>query len=77
MQKVYNAALPIFTNGLFRPNMGDVSEEHGESFQQDIQAMEKRYQGRWNAVMMDDYIWSLIRDDDKIHKRKPRSNVHI
>lgn len=30
----------------FRPNLGDVSEEHGERFHQDIQLMERRYQGR-------------------------------
>lgn len=30
----------------FRPNLGDVSEEHGEQFHQDIQLMERRYQGR-------------------------------
>ena len=32
-----------------------------------IKAMEKRYQGRRDASMMDDYIWCLIRDVDKIH----------
>ena len=31
----------------FRSNLGDVSEEHGERFHQDILSMEKRYQGRW------------------------------
>ena len=30
----------------FRPNLGDVSEEHGERFHKDIHSMEKRYQGR-------------------------------
>ena len=29
----------------FRPNLADVSEEYGEHFHQDIQVMEKRYQG--------------------------------
>ena len=61
----------------FRPNLGDVSEAHGERFHQDILAMEKRYQGRWDAAMMGDYIWCLIRDDEKLHKRKPRSTVHF
>ena len=28
----------------FSPNMGDVSEEHGERFYQDISDMERRYQ---------------------------------
>jgi hypothetical protein len=61
----------------FRPNLGDVSEEHGERFHQDILAMEKRYQGRWDVAMMGDYIWSLIRDDDKLYKRKSHANVHF
>ena len=54
----------------FRPNLGDVSEEHGKCFHQDILAIEKRYQGRWGVAMMGDYIWCLIQDDDKLHKRK-------
>jgi len=29
-----------------------MSEEHGERFHQDIQVMEKRYQGRWDETMM-------------------------
>ena len=41
----------------FQDNLGNVSEEHGERFHQDIQVMEKRYQGRWNEVMMGDYVW--------------------
>ena len=56
MHKVYEGTLPTFTNGFFRPNLGDVSEEHGERFHRDIQEMKKRYKGRWDAAMMDDYI---------------------
>ena len=58
----------------FRPNLADVSEEHGEHFHQD---MEKWYQGRWDDAMMVDYVWTLIRDDKRIYKRKCRSNVHF
>ena len=61
---------------IFIPNLGDVSEEHGERFHQDILAMVKRYQGRWDGAMMGDYIWCLIRDDEKLHKRKQHSTVH-
>jgi len=61
----------------FRQNLGDVSEEQGEHFCQDILAREKRYQGRWDASIMGDYIWCLIRDDDNLHKTKPRSSVHF
>jgi len=61
----------------FKPNLGSVSEEHGERFHQDIQLMEKRYQGRWDSAMMGDYIWGLIRHDSSQYKRKSRSNVHF
>jgi hypothetical protein len=61
----------------FRDNLGDVSDEHGERFHQDIRTMEQRYQGKWDAAMMGDYIWFLIRDDSTVHKRQCRSNVHF
>ena len=56
MQNVDKATLLAFANEFFRPNLGDVSEEHGERFFRDIQTIEKRYQGGWDAAMMDDYI---------------------
>ena len=40
-----------------------MSEEHGEHFHQDIQVMEKRYQGRWDEAMMGDCVWTLIQED--------------
>lgn len=46
----------------FPENLGDVSEEHGERFHQDIKDMEKRYQGRWNRNMMADYCYMLKRE---------------
>ena len=45
----------------FPENFGDVSEEQGERFHQYIKMMEERYQGRWDAHMMSDYCWTLIR----------------
>lgn len=54
----------------FPDNLGDVSEEQGERFHQDIKVMEERYQGRWDSNMMADYCWSLMRDvPDAVHKR--------
>ena len=61
----------------FQENLGDFSEEHGERFHQDIQPMERRYQGRWDSAMMGDCIWFLIREDTSGHKRKARSTVHF
>jgi hypothetical protein len=39
----------------FPENLGDLSEEQGERFHQDIKEMERRYQGRWDVSMMADY----------------------
>ena len=61
----------------FSPNMGDVSEEHGERFHQDISDMERRYQGRWNCNMMGDYLWSIIREDFSVHRHKSRKHNHF
>ena len=36
-------------------NLGDVSEEQGERFHQDVKVMEERYQSQWKCNMMADY----------------------
>ena len=55
----------------FPENLGDVSEEQGERFYQDIKVMEERYQGRWDGNMMADYCWSPKWDrPDLVHARK-------
>lgn len=55
----------------FPENLGAVSDEQGERFHQDIQSMEKRYQGFWNEGMMGDYCWMLYRDNpEQMYKRK-------
>jgi hypothetical protein len=55
----------------FPDNCGDVSEEQGERFHQDIRVMEERYQGRWDVNMLADYCWCLKRDVPAAeHKRK-------
>jgi hypothetical protein len=43
-------------------NLGEVDDEHGEKFHQDIMSMEKRYQGKWTSSMLADYCWTLKRD---------------
>lgn len=55
---------------IFPKNLGAVSDEQGERFHQDIQTMEKRYQGRWDPAMMGEYCWFLKRDSDMKYKRK-------
>ena len=54
----------------FPENCGDVSDEQGERFHQDIKEMKERYQGRWDTTMMSDYCWSLKRDDEKNYSRQ-------
>ncbi|KAH0815288.1 hypothetical protein GEV33_007503 [Tenebrio molitor] len=49
---------------------GAVSDEQGERFHQDISVMERRYQGRWDPAMMDDFCWVLQNEDDSPHKKK-------
>ena len=44
----------------FPDNLGDVSEEQGEKFHQDIKVMEDRYQGHWDSHMMSDYCCDLM-----------------
>jgi len=39
----------------FPENLGEVSDEHGERFHQDIMAMEKRYQGKWTSSILAEY----------------------
>jgi hypothetical protein len=39
----------------FPQNLGEVSDEHGERFHQDITTMEKLYQGKWTSHMLADY----------------------
>ena len=55
----------------FPENLGDLSDEQGEWFYQDISEMEVSYQGRWDAAMLADYCWLIKRDDAfAIHSRR-------
>ena len=49
----------------FSASCGNVSDEQGERFHEDIKEMESRYQGRWDARMMTDYCWRIKRDNPK------------
>ena len=44
-------------------NRGKVTDEHAERSHQDIAAMVKRYQGKWNPSMLAHYCWNVVRDD--------------
>ena len=52
----------LFSHVDFFPlNCGDVSDEHGGRFHQDISVMEHRYKGKWGATMLGDYCWLMKR----------------
>jgi hypothetical protein len=44
---------------LFPLKCGDVSDEHGERFHQDVSVMEHRYKGKWRVAMSDNYCWMI------------------
>jgi hypothetical protein len=50
--------LPSHLN-FFLPNMGAVSDGHGERFHQDISTMEERFAGKSSRNMLADCFWNL------------------
>ena len=57
----------------FPPNCGEVSDEHGERFHQNISSMEKRYQGKLSPSMPADFCWMTTRDAPfTAHKRQAK-----
>lgn len=59
----------------FPNNLGDESDEHGERFHQQIQEMERRYQGAYDEAMLGDYCWFLVREAENNHNRQSNSTV--
>jgi len=56
---------------IFLEKFGEVSDEHGERFRQDIMSMETRYQDKLASSMLADYCWKLKRDvPDAKYRRK-------
>ena len=57
----------------FPDNCGNVSDEQGKRFYQEIKIMEEPYQRRWNKQMMADYCWAIKRDLNNIeHDNKKK-----
>jgi len=54
----------------FPENLGEVSDEHGERFHQDILAMKKLYQGKWTSGILADPCWTLKRDVHEVQYRR-------
>ena len=57
--------------------MGEVSDEHGERFHQDIAEMEKRYGRQWTSNMLADFFWTLIRDSDHDNYNRKSDRHHF
>lgn len=49
---------------IFLPNLGNVSNEQWEQFHQDIEVMEKRYEGKMVSSLMADYWWTTMCDSN-------------
>jgi hypothetical protein len=71
VQYVTENTLFIFTPGFLSINCGDVSDEHGEPFHQDISVMGHRYKGKWSHAMLGAYCWMMKRDapETKYHRQ--------
>src|SRR6218665_2536782 len=41
----------------FQENLDDVGDEKGESFHQNVKAIEERFQMRWDINLMANYLW--------------------
>ena len=46
---------------IFPENLGEVSDENGERFNQGVMVIEKRYQGKWTSSTLAGYCWTLKR----------------
>ena len=57
----------------FVENLGDVSDEHGERFHQDISVMEQQFKGKWNPGTLSDYCSGIKREGHTPHKRLRRT----
>ena len=61
----------------FPQNLGDMSEEHGEHFHQQIKSTETQCQGRWDVSVMVDYCWCLKHDIRAVRLQKSqKKKIH-
>ena len=49
----------------FHENLGNISDEPGERFYQNVAIIEKRFKGKCSVSMFADYCWSIKRDTSK------------
>ena len=57
-------------------NLGEISDEHGARFHQDVMTRENRYQGKWTSSMLAEYCWTLKRNvPDAKYRRKSYASI--
>ena len=61
----------------FPPNLGAMSDEHGERFHQEITKMESNYQDKWNPGMMGDFCWMLLHDIPEAKYTRSSKKTHV
>jgi len=61
----------------FPDNLGQLSDEQGERFHQEIATIEKRFDGKDKINMMTNYCWSLKRETDDDQLKRKRSSKHF
>jgi hypothetical protein len=57
----------------FPQNLGEVRDEHGERFHQDIYIMGKWFMGRQKCGMLAEYCWSIVRETPESGYKRKRS----
>jgi hypothetical protein len=70
MQCVSENIIPFFTLDLFPTNLGDISDNHCDSFHKVISAMEEQYYRKWNLTMLAGYCWQFKREAPDVYKSK-------
>lgn len=62
----------------FAPKLGDVTDESGERFHQDIAFFEKRFNESYDVNMLGDYLWTLVRETDpNSYRRKGTTSLYF
>ena len=70
-------AFSLLAFGLFPPNMGEVSDEHGEQFYQKIKKMKKQCQVSITKNMMAVFCGFLQRENGPQHERQAKRMKHF
>ncbi|KAI8119376.1 hypothetical protein CVS40_9273 [Lucilia cuprina] len=61
----------------FPANLGQMSDEQGERFHQEILRIEQRYVGKSKASMLSNYCWSLKRDTNSDIYKKQKNQAFL